>query len=47
MVIRCGKLDFLEEYLNSDQKRLGYLISDRSVGKEVKKNSCEHLHLCV
>ncbi len=37
MVIRCGKLDFLEEYLNSDQKRLGYLISDRSVGREVKK----------
>ena len=33
MVICCGKVDFLEEYLNSDQKRLGYLISDVLVGK--------------
>ncbi len=35
MVIRCGKVDFLEEYLNSHQKRLGFNFI--SVGREVKK----------
>ena len=33
-VIRCGRLDFLDEYLNKDQKRLGFDLS--SVAIEMK-----------